>query len=107
MPPRATPVATVPWVKAYETGIAFFIHSSESVMSTSLTVKPSGTTDRVALPQSVLDAMGLREGDQLAIVHEADGSVHLVPMSSSDAAALENAQVFMESHADAFQALAS
>lgn len=102
---RTTPEPTARERRYVDSGTPLVL--CPAAMPTPLTVTPSDPPHQVALPQSVLDAMGLHDGDALALVRDPDGSVRLVPLPHDDAATLEDADAFMASHAEAFQTLAS
>jgi len=75
-------------------------------MIDTLKVRRVGNSSGVILPKSLLDEMGVEEGDELFAVREADGSLRLTPYDPEFADAVEDARAFMDSHRNAFRELA-
>jgi len=75
-------------------------------MADTLKVRKVGNSQGVILPQPILDAMGVEEGDELFVVRESDGSLRLTPYDPDFADAVEDAREFMDSHRNAFRELA-
>lgn len=75
-------------------------------MSETLKVRKVGNSSGVILPKSLLEEMGLGEGDELFAVREADGSLRLTPYDPEFADAVEDAREFMDSNRNAFRELA-
>jgi putative addiction module antidote len=75
-------------------------------MADSLKIRKVGNSSGVILPKSLLEEMGVEEGDELFAVREADGSLRLTPFDPEFAEAVEDARAFMDSHRNAFRELA-
>jgi putative addiction module antidote len=75
-------------------------------MADTLKVRKVGNSSGVILPKSLLEEMGVEEGDELFAVREADGSLRLTPYDPEFAEAVEDAREFMDSHRNAFSELA-
>lgn len=75
-------------------------------MAETLKVRKVGNSRGVILPKSLLEEMGVGEGDDLFAVREADGSLRLTPYDPDFADAVEDARRFMDSHSNAFRELA-
>ena len=75
-------------------------------MAYSLKIRKVGNSSGVILPKSLLEEMGVEEGDELFAVREADGGLRLTPFDPEFAEAVEDARAFMDSHRNAFRELA-
>jgi putative addiction module antidote len=75
-------------------------------MADSLKIRKVGNSSGVILPKSLLEEMGVEEGDELFAVREADGGLRLTPFDPEFAEAVEDARAFMDSHRNAFRELA-
>lgn len=75
-------------------------------MADTLKVREVGNSSGVILPKSLLEEMGVEEGDELFAVREVDGSLRLTPYDPEFAQAVEDAREFMDSHRNAFRELA-
>ena len=75
-------------------------------MPDALKVRKVGNSSGLILPKSLLEEMGVEEGDELFAVREADGSLRLTPYDPEFAEAVEVAREFMDSHRNAFRELA-
>jgi putative addiction module antidote len=75
-------------------------------MADSLKIRKVGNSSGVILPKSLLEEMGVEEGDELFAVREADESLRLTPFDPEFAEAVEDARAFMDSHRNAFRELA-
>jgi len=71
-----------------------------------LKVRKVGNSSGLILPKSLLEEMGVEEGDELFAVREADGSLRLTPYDPEFAETVEDAREFMDSHRNAFRELA-
>jgi putative addiction module antidote len=79
---------------------------TRKAMTDTLKVRKVGNSSGVILPKSLLEEMGVEEGDELFAVREADGSLRLTPYDPDFAEAVEDAREFMDSHRNAFRELA-
>lgn len=75
-------------------------------MTDTLKIRKIGNSSGVILPKTLLEEMGVEDGDNLFVVREADGSLRLTPYDPDFAEAVEDARAFMDSHRNAFQELA-
>jgi putative addiction module antidote len=75
-------------------------------MANTLKIREVGNSSGVILPKSLLEEMGVEEGDELFAVREADGSLRLTPYDPEFAEAVEDAREFMDSRRNAFRELA-
>ena len=75
-------------------------------MPDTLKIRKVGNSSGLILPKSLLEEMGVEEGDELFAVREADGSLRLTPYDPEFAEAVEDAREFMDSHRNAFRELA-
>lgn len=75
-------------------------------MANTLKVRKVGNSSGVILPKSLLEEMGVEEGDELFAVREADGGLRLTPYDPEFADAVEDAREFMDSNRNAFRELA-
>lgn len=75
-------------------------------MADTLKVRKVGNSSGVILPKSLLEEMGLEEGDEVFAIREADGSLRLTPYDPDFAEAVKDAREFMDSHRNAFRELA-
>jgi len=75
-------------------------------MPDTLKVRKVGNSSGLILPKSLLEEMGVEEGDELFAVREADGSLRLTPYDPEFAETVEDAREFMDSHRNAFRELA-
>jgi putative addiction module antidote len=71
-----------------------------------LKVRKVGNSSGLILPKSLLEEMGVEEGDELFAVREADGTLRLTPYDPEFAETVEDAREFMDSHRNAFRELA-
>jgi putative addiction module antidote len=72
---------------------------------TAVTLRKIGNSVGFILPKSELDALGVKEGDNLFLVRGPDG-LRLVPNDPKFAAAVEDARDYMRRHRDAMRELA-
>lgn len=70
-----------------------------------ITIRKIGNSEGIIIPKEVLDRMGLRTGDTLA-VEEKDGGFELRPADADFARQLEHARVFMDKYKVALKKLA-
>ena len=88
-----------------DTGVITQLTQLTHQMEAALKVRRIGNSLGVILPQTLLDTINVREGDELLAV-PTDGGVTLTPYDPDFAAALEDAREFMRTHRNAFRELA-
>jgi putative addiction module antidote len=71
-----------------------------------LKVRQVGNSSGVILPKSLLEEMGVEEGDGLFDVRGTNGSLRLTPYDPEFAEAVGDAREFMDSHRNVFRELA-
>lgn len=70
-----------------------------------LIIRKIGNSEGVIIPKDVLDRLGLKAGDQLAL-STGDGGLHMQPITEDFSRQLEHAHRFMERYKVALKKLA-